>query len=111
MSQQINWIRKVSNGSSLSLWNLIEQTFDQIDKFTSQVQHRFPTLSKIFRTVHAFARSSANVEQCFSILKLLKSNIRNSLKEETLESLVYMKSSKMANLLRHQIGLLFYLMY
>jgi len=88
MTQQINWIRKASNGSSLCLWNLIEQTFDQIDEFTSQVRHRFPTLSKIFRTVHAFAPSSANVEQCFSILKLLKSNIRNSLKEETLESLV-----------------------
>jgi len=88
MSQQINWIRKESNGSSLKFWNLIEQTFNQRESDTNQTKHRFPILSKIFRTIHSFAPSSANVEQCFSILKLLKSNIRNSLREETLESLV-----------------------
>ena len=87
-SQQINWIRKESNSSSLKFWNLIEQTFNQRESDTNQTKHRFPILSKIFRTIHSFAPSSANVEQCFSILKLLKSNIRNSLREETLESLV-----------------------
>jgi len=88
MSQQIDWIRKMSNGSALRFWNLIEQTFRQIDSETNQTQCQFPCLSKIFRAAHSFAPSSANVEQCFSVLKLLKSNIRNSLKEETLESLI-----------------------
>ena len=88
LSQQITWIRRVANGSSLNFWNLIEQTYDKEDPKTKEIQHRYPYLSKIFRTAHAFAPSSSNVEQCFSVLKLLKSELRNSLKEKTLESLI-----------------------
>ena len=78
LKKNLNWMRRASKGSSLTLWNLIEQTYG----------NAFPCLSKIVRFVHSFAPSSANVEQSFSVLKLLKSDLRNSLKEKTLESLI-----------------------
>jgi len=87
-SLQVVWMRKEANGSSLNFWNLIEQTYHIKDAKTKNAEHRFPCLSKIIRFAHAFAPSSANVEQCFSVLKLMKSELRNSLKEKTLESLI-----------------------
>ena len=88
LSKNISWIRRESKGSSLKMWNLIEQTYGKVDPKTKLYDPAFPFLSKIFRTIHSFAPSSANVEQCFSVLKLLKSALRNSIKENTLESLI-----------------------
>lgn len=48
-------------------------------------------LSILFRIIHSFAPSSANVEQVFSLIKLVKSKVRNRLKEETLESLMLLE--------------------
>ena len=84
LSKNITWVRRDSNGSSLKLWNLIEQTY----KNQKESEYTFPCLSAIFRAAHAFAPSTANVEQCFSVLKLLKTALRNSIKENTLESLI-----------------------
>ena len=70
------------------MWDFIESTFNNIDKKTKKVIQRFPLLSIIFRTVHAFPTSSANVEQVFSLMKLLKSPLRNNMSEKTLHSLV-----------------------
>ena len=88
MKLNINWIRVSSQNSSLKMWDFIESTFNNIDKKTKKVIQRFPLLSIIFRTVHAFPTSSANVEQVFSLMKLLKSPLRNNMSEKTLHSLV-----------------------
>jgi len=71
-------MRRALKGSSLTIWNLIEQTNG----------NAFPCLLKIVRFAYSFAPSSANIEQSFSFLKLLKLDLRNNLKEKTLESLI-----------------------
>ena len=81
-------MRRDSTGSSLRLWSLFEQTYGKTNPETKFHETSFPCLSKIVRTAHSLAPSSANVEQCFSVLKLLKTALRSSLKEKTLESLV-----------------------
>ena len=91
LNEPITWIRQASKGSSLCLWNLIENSFNQIEPSTREIIIRFPCLSRIFRIAHSLAPSSANVEQCFSILKLLKSDIRNKINEKTLESLILIR--------------------
>jgi len=60
----------------------------KINPTTNLYESSFPCLSPIIRTANSFAPLSANVEQCFSVLKLLKTALRNSLKENTLESLI-----------------------
>ena len=88
LSKNITWMRRDSTGSSLRLWSLFEQTYGKTNPETKFHETSFPCLSKIVRTAHSLAPSSANVEQCFSVLKLLKTALRSSLKEKTLESLV-----------------------
>ena len=66
---------KNSKGSSLFLWDLIRNTTN------------FLYLPTIFLIAHSLPTSSAPVEQAFSSLKLIKSNIRNRMHEHTLQSL------------------------
>jgi len=62
--------------SSLYLWDLIERRSD------------FSYLPQIFRIAHSLPISSATVEQTFSVMKLMKTAIRNRLQESTLQSLL-----------------------
>ena len=68
--------------------DLIDSSFNHVDPKTKKVIQRFSLLSVIFRTVHAFPTSSGNVEQAFSLMKLLKGPLRNNMNEKTLHSLV-----------------------
>ena len=62
--------------SSLSLLSLIEKRFD------------FLYLPKVFHIAHSLPISSAAVEQTFSLMKLMKTAVRNRLQELTLQSLL-----------------------
>lgn len=65
-----------AQSSSLHLWDLIKST------------NEFVYLPSIFLAAHSLPTSSAPVEQAFSSLKLIRSNIRNRLQEITLQSLM-----------------------
>jgi len=70
---------QIAKGSSLYLWNLVERASN------------FKFLPEIFKLAHALPTGSASVEQCFSTMKLIKSQIRNRLQEATLEALLLIK--------------------
>ena len=78
MTQNLLWARVGCLGSSISLLDLIEMSYP----------NRFPLLSQIMRYLHSLPTTSANVEQSFSVMKLFKTDLRNNLKEETLQSLL-----------------------
>lgn len=84
----LSWARVEASGSSLKLWSLIDSTFTNIDPNSGEKKKKFPLLSNIFLTAHSLATSSASVEQSFSLIKYLKNDLRNSLSEQTLQSLV-----------------------
>lgn len=88
MKLNIDWMREIAEDSALRLWDLIEATYNQSNSQKKKVSKRFPLLSKIFQTAHAIATSSATIEQTFSLMKLLKNDLRNKLSEKTLESLL-----------------------
>jgi len=48
----------------------------------------FELLPSIFKTIHALPTSSAAVEQSFSLVKLVKTVLRNQLSELTLQSIL-----------------------
>jgi len=79
MSKDFTWARIKSSNSALELWDLIEGSYP----------NQFPHLSKIFKHIHSLPTTSANVEQAFSVMKLFKNDLRNSLKEDTLQSLMF----------------------
>jgi len=76
---------KMSMSSSLYLWDLVRNTTD------------FTYLSAIFLAAHSLPTSSAPVEQAFSSLKLIKSNLRNRLQENTLQSLMMISEKFKSN--------------
>jgi len=84
----IDWMRQIAEDSALRLWDLIETTYNKMDSQNKTVTKRFPLLSKIFNTAHAIATSSATIEQTFSLMKILKNDLRNRLSEKTLQSLL-----------------------
>jgi len=71
-----NKYRDNTSKSSLSLWNNINET------------QAFPLLVKIANLALTLPTSSSDVEQIFSIMKLFKSDQRNSLAEASLEGLL-----------------------
>jgi len=75
--------RKDAKKSSLYLWDLIKQA----NNYPAE-DFRYKHLDKIFKIAHALPTSSANVEQSFSMLKLIQSSIRNRLHEETIQALM-----------------------
>ena len=70
--------KTVAKKSSLDFWSLIEHNFG------SNVYH----LSQIWRAAHSLPTSSSNMEQSFSKMKLIKSLLRSSLQEDTVQSLL-----------------------
>ena len=52
-------------------------------------EENFKVLSKLARLAQTLPTSSAPIEQSFSIIKLLKTDLRNSLTEESLEGLIF----------------------
>ena len=87
MKLNIDWARQIAQDSALRLWDLIESTYNNEDSQKAIIK-KFPLLSKIFHHAHAIAVSSASIEQTFSLMKLLKSDLRNRLSERTLQSLI-----------------------
>ena len=75
----------MSMSSSLYLWDLVPNTTD------------FTYLSVIFLAAHSLPTSSAPVEQTFSSLKLIKSNLRNRLQENILQSLMMISEEFKSN--------------
>ena len=90
-TKKLDWARSAS--SYLQFWSRIESTFAN----ENNKVNLFPNLSILVRTAQCLPTSSACVEQSFSILKLCKSPIRNRLKEETIQSLIYMKDENKWN--------------
>jgi len=84
ISTNINWMRIESRNSSLHLWDLIEFANDRNQNGDNEYKH----LTKIFRLAHILPTSSACIEQSFSSLKFIKNLLRNSLREETVQSLI-----------------------
>ena len=67
---------KETSIDTLHLWDLLEK------------EEKLEILPRIARIAETLPTSSAPVEQSFSIVKLLKTDIRNSLTEESLEGLM-----------------------
>jgi len=51
----------------------------------------YPKLAMVARTAQTLPTSSANIEQTFSEIKLLKSNLRNQLSDKSLEALLIIR--------------------
>ena len=88
MSLNIGWVRVESKGSSLRMWDIIESTYVHTDQNSGFISKRFPLLSSIIRTAHSLPTSSSNIEQSFSLMKLLKNDLRNNISEKSLRSLM-----------------------
>ncbi len=56
-------------------------------------ESRFPTISRLTKSLLVFPHSNAEVERVFSQVVLLKTKIRNKLKSSTLDSLLMSKQS------------------
>ena len=67
---------KNSSSSLLHMWDILEK------------EENFKILSKFARLAQTLPTSSAPIEQSFSVIKLLKTDLRNSLTEESLEGLI-----------------------
>ena len=72
MTLNIAWVRIDSKGPSLKMWDIIESTYVKLDDNSK----RFSMLPSIIRTAHTLPTSSSNIEQSFSFMKLLKSDLR-----------------------------------
>ena len=83
MSQDFLRMKVFCKESSLHLWSMIEGMSS-----TEDVTLKYPTLSKIFKVAHCLPISSSCIEQTFSSLKLIKSNIRSNSQESTTQSLL-----------------------
>ena len=68
--------QKGENDSSLDIWKRIEKT------------GKYPSLVNFFKISQILPVSSSNVEQAFSVIKLFKTNQRNSLSNHSLEGLL-----------------------
>lgn len=73
------WLKSITKGSSLHFWDLIQTTCEE---------ESFMLLPRLFEVAHALPTSSAGIEQSFSLVKLVRSNLRNNLKEETTQALL-----------------------
>jgi len=93
MEENLILLKKTTKKSSLSLWNL----FLEINGEGPDGEMVYPHLSKIFRIAHVLPVSSAGVEQSFSTLKLIRSSLRNRLKEETVQSLLLIHQQDLKN--------------
>jgi len=82
-SKEKLWMRVVCKESSLHLWDLIQGV-----SLSEDGNSKYPLLSKVFRIAHSLPTSSSGIEQVFSSLKLVKSNLRNRLNENTVQSLI-----------------------
>jgi len=82
--ENLTLLKKDAKKSSIYLWDLIKQTSEQNENGETIYQH----LSKIFQMAHALPTSSAPVEQSFSCLKLVMSDLRSRLNEETAQALI-----------------------
>jgi len=78
------YLKRIAKDSSLMLWDIIQENSDLDIYENCSYQH----LSKIMKVAHVLPTSSAGVEQTFSSLKLIRSSIRNRLKEDTVQSLL-----------------------
>ena len=85
-----------SNGDSLDLWDRILTRFRK---------EQIPNLSKIWLAMHALPTSSADVEQGFSTMKMVKTDLRNRLKEETLEAILILNQNKDAPVTQEMIDI------
>ena len=54
---------------------------------------RFPTISKLTKSLLSLPHSNAEVERVFSQVALMKTKLRNSLKSSTLDSILITKQS------------------
>ena len=54
-------------------------------------ESRFPTISKLSKTLLSLPHSNADVERIFSQVTLIKTKTRNKLKTETLDALILVK--------------------
>ena len=68
------------NSNILKVWDRIER--DKADGF------EFVLLPRLVRAAQSLPTSSSDVEQGFSLIKLVKSLLRNQLKEESLEAIM-----------------------
>jgi len=87
-SQDKVWMKPLCKESALHFWNLIEGT-----STTSTGCPKYPLLSKVFKIAHSLPTSSACIEQSFSSLKMVKSNLRNQMNEKTVESLIFIQQA------------------
>ena len=83
-SINIDWTRIKAQGSSVLLWDLIKSSSSRDENGESV----FKLLAKVFDVAHSLPTSSSCIEQTFSSLKLVKNSLRNSLNEETAQSLL-----------------------
>ena len=84
ISSNINWMQIKAQNSSLYLWDL----FNGVNEKNDNGEIKYKHLKKIFNIVHSLPTSSACIEQSFSTLKFIKNLLRNSLREETVQSLL-----------------------
>ena len=63
----------------------------QLNKCTIDGRLKYPNLKKVIGCVMSLPSSNAAVERLFSLLKLIKTDTRNSLKRETLVGLIHTK--------------------
>jgi len=82
-SQEELWMRVVCKESSLHLWDRTHGI-----SLSEDGNSKDPLLSKIFRIAHLLPTSTSGIEQVFSSLKLVKSNLRNRLNENSVQSLI-----------------------
>ena len=64
---------------------------------------KYSSISKFFRLSQILPISSAGVEQAFSVIKLFKTEQRNSLAEETLEGMILLSQEKQPVLISNRI--------
>ena len=73
------WLKSITKSSSLHFWDLIQTTYGEVS---------FMPLPRMFEVTHALPTSSAGIEQSCSLMKLIRSNLRNNLKEKTTQALL-----------------------
>jgi len=57
-----------------------------------EMQEDYPLISKLATAILGIPYSTAHLERCFSLLKLIKTPLRNSLANESTEALMVCKS-------------------
>ena len=84
----------ISDESSLKFWQ------QRLDARTFNGKLKYPNLKRVVGSIMSLSSSNAAVESLFSLLKLVKTDTRNSLKRESLVGVIHTKEGMNANSLR-----------